>query len=145
MNHGPKVSVLMVAYNQEAYVAQAVNSALKKNEADLATLRTTLEPTVDLIRQTAAAAEKSVDVATGLCDGAFEAVSMGDTATHDRLVSEGLADLLEKCDLVVLAQASMARIVELVPAERLSAPVLSSPELAVRQVRETLLSPDAGA
>ena len=127
----------------EAMAARAVNQGRKIGV--LATLRTTLEPTVDLIRQTAAAAETQVDVVTGLCEGAFEAVSAGDTATHDRLVSEGLTELLKKCDLVVLAQASLARIVEQLPAERLSVPVLSSPELAVRQVRETLVSPDAGA
>lgn len=100
----------------------------------LATLRTTLEPTVELIRQTAAAAGKPVEVVTGLCEGAFEAVSAGDTATHDRLVSEGLAGLLEKADAVVLAQASMARVVEQLPAERLTRPVLSSPELAILQL-----------
>jgi len=126
----------------EAMAARAVE--LGRSIGVLATLRTTLEPTVELIRRTAASAGKTVDVLTGLCEGAFEAVAAGDTATHDRLVGEGLEELLAKCDVVVLAQASMARIVEQLPAERRTRPILSSPELAILQVRETILSAKAG-
>lgn len=121
----------------EAMAARAISQGRKIGV--LATLRTTLEPTVELIRQTAASAGKPVEVVTGLCEGAFEAVSAGDTETHDRLVSEGLAGLLEKVDVVVLAQASMARVVDQLPPGHLTRPVLSSPELAILQVKELTL------
>jgi len=122
----------------EAMAAEAV--ARGRSIGVLATLRTTLVPTVELIEQTAAEQRKAVEVMTGLCEGAFEAVSAGDAATHDRLVSDGLAGLLDTCDVVVLAQASMARIVDQLPPERRTRPILSSPERAILQVRERLRS-----
>jgi len=42
-------------------------------------------------------------------------------------------------DAVVLAQASMARVVGAMPAGALKMPVLSSPELSVQRAREILL------
>ena len=44
-----------------------------------------------------------------LCDGAFDAVLAGDTATHDRILSEALRNDMTDVDVVILAQASMAR------------------------------------
>ena len=101
----------------------------------LATLRTTLEPTSALIRRVALEAGRQVEVAECLCEGAFEAVLAGDTATHDRLVSAALTGMRD-VDVIVLAQASMARVVAALPAGAIEAPVLSSPESGVRQVRE---------
>ena len=65
--------------------------------------------------------------------GAFEAVSSGDAATHDRIVSENLVSLMDEVDVIVLAQASMARVVESMPADNRQVPILSSPRLAVEQ------------
>ena len=47
----------------------------------VATLATTLEPTADLIRRRAAVAGKAVEVTALLCEGAFEALMSGNTAT----------------------------------------------------------------
>lgn len=106
----------------------------------LATLRTTLEPTVSLLYEKAAADSKSISVIQSVCDGAFEAVLSGDTETHDRLVSQSLAQLMEQSDIVVLAQASMARVVEALPASAKRVPILSSPELAVQGARSILFA-----
>ncbi len=73
-----------------------------------------------------------------VCDGAFEAVLAGDTATHDAILSRALIEDMQGVDVVVLAQASMARVVKTMPAGSLTVPVLSSPELGVRQAREIL-------
>jgi len=73
-----------------------------------------------------------------LCTGAFEAVLAGDTATHDRILSESLARLVIDVDVVVLAQASMARVVQQLPPEVTRIPILSSPELAVRSAHSAL-------
>ena len=62
----------------------------------IATLPTTLEPTRALIEARAAAQGKQIETVTYLCDGAFQAVSTGDTETHDRLVREGLLSLMQK-------------------------------------------------
>lgn len=97
----------------------------------VATLCTTLEPTVDLIRRRAELAGKTVEITAGLCEGAFEALMAGDEAKHDALVASGLRELVQQTDVVVLAQASMARVVEtLSPADR-RVPILASPSIAV--------------
>jgi Asp/Glu/hydantoin racemase len=108
-----------------------------------ATLRTTLEPTVALLRAKALDAGRDVDVIESLCEDAFTAVLSGDTRTHDRLLSDSLARLRTSVDVVVLAQASMARVVANLPGNG-CAPVLSSPELAVRRLG-SLLFPDSPA
>lgn len=102
-----------------------------------ATLRTTLEPTLALLKDTAVRAAKEVEVVPALFEGAFEAVLAGDTKRHDSLVAEGLLDLRKKSDVVVLAQASMSRVVGQLNLNG-GSPILSSPELAVRRMRYVL-------
>lgn len=104
----------------------------------MATLRTTLEPTLALLRGKAAEAGREIDLVPSLCDGAFEAVLAGDTATHDRILTRALIEDMQGVDLVVLAQASMARVVQALAPGTLTMPVLSSPELAVRQAHKAL-------
>ena len=103
-----------------------------------ATLRTTLEPTSDILRRKAKEAGKQVELVECLCDGAFEAVMTGDAETHDALVSKAMVNKLGDVDVIVLAQASMARVVDRLPPEALTAPVLSSPGLAMDYLRERL-------
>jgi Asp/Glu/hydantoin racemase len=100
-----------------------------------ATLRTTLEPTAALIEARAAAAGREVEVLSKLCEGAFDAVVSGDTATHDAIVAAGLRELVDQADVIVLAQASMARVVESLPEEDRRLPILSSPRLAVEALK----------
>jgi Asp/Glu/hydantoin racemase len=104
----------------------------------MATLKTTLEPTLELLRAKAAEAGKEIELVSSLCDGAFDAVIAGDTETHDRILSRALREDMKGVDVVVLAQASMARVVKAMPPGALAMPVLSSPELAVRQAGRIL-------
>jgi Asp/Glu/hydantoin racemase len=104
----------------------------------LATLRTTLDPTMALLADKAAAADRSVEIAEGLCAKAFDAVLSGDTETHDRIVSDALLEMASKVDVIVLAQASMARVLNNLPPGSVSIPVLSSPELAILQAKDVL-------
>ena len=78
----------------------------------LATLRTTLDPTTALLREKAAEAGRKVELVECLCEDAFPAVLAGDTATHDRMLPQALVEDLKGVDLIVLAQASMARVVD---------------------------------
>jgi Asp/Glu/hydantoin racemase len=103
-----------------------------------ATLRTTLEPTIALLQEKAAEAGREIEIVESLSHGAFDAVLAGDTKTHDRILSESLIRDMRGVDLVVLAQASMARVVKEMPKGTVEAPVLSSPELAVQQAKEIL-------
>ncbi len=104
----------------------------------MATLRTTLEPTIALLREKSAEAGVEIEIVDSLADGAFEAVLAGDTATHDRVLSCALRNDMQGVDVIVLAQASMARVVKAMPQGSLSSPVLSSPELAVHSARKIL-------
>ena len=104
----------------------------------VATISTTLKPTVELIHARAALAGKTVEVISTLCAGAFQAVAAGDTATHDQLVAAGICELLGRVDVVVLAQASMARAAETIPEEERRVPILSSPRLAVAAAQQVL-------
>jgi len=102
-----------------------------------ATLKTTLNPTLELLRETAANANREVTLVPALAEGAFEAVVAGDTARHDELLLATLTGLMSTVDVVVLAQASMARIAALLPkGER--TPILSSPELAMLRAKDVL-------
>jgi hypothetical protein len=103
-----------------------------------ATLSTTLEPTAALIERRAQVAGRDVRVVSKLCEGAFDAVIAGDTATHDRIVAAGLQELIEQSDVCVLAQASMARVVQSLSEEDRRIPILSSPRLAVEHLAEVI-------
>jgi Asp/Glu/hydantoin racemase len=104
----------------------------------LATLRTTLDPTTALLRSKAADAGRAVKLVECLCADAFPAVLAGDTETHDRILRKALLEDLKDVDVIVLAQASMARVVATLPPGALRVPVLSSPELAVLRARQLL-------
>jgi Asp/Glu/hydantoin racemase len=142
---GPAVSL---AANLFAFPVVRVDEAMAEKAVQqarrigvLATLRTTLEPTIALLHEKSKAAGKEIQIEESLCDGAFEAVLAGDTATHDRIVSQALTELAAKVELVVLAQASMARVLQAMPPGSVTAPVLSSPELAVLRTRDILYGP----
>ena len=119
----------------EAMADAAVRAGKRVGVA--ATVRTTLEPTIGLLRDTAAASHRDVEIVPELCEGAFEAVLSGDTSRHDELVSKALRSLRERVDVVVLAQASMVRVLAQLDLNG-GAPILSSPELAVRSARAFL-------
>jgi Asp/Glu/hydantoin racemase len=99
-----------------------------------ATVATTLRPTAALIERKAAELGKSVNVVSKLCDGAFEALLAGDGSKHDKLVKDGLRELIPSVDVIVLAQASMARIVETLSESERPLPIYSSPRLAVERL-----------
>src|SRR5687767_10394078 len=104
----------------------------------LATLWSTLRPTAVLIERTAAQAGREAEVRHRLCDGAFEALRAGDTERHDSLVRDGLRELIGWAEVIVLAQASMARVVDTLSEEERRTPILSSPRLGMERVRDVL-------
>jgi Asp/Glu/hydantoin racemase len=119
----------------EALAEKAVSTGKRIGVA--ATLSTTLNPTLDLLRETAVQAKREVELVPALAEGAFEAVLAGDTARHDELLLATLSTLMTQVDVVVLAQASMARVAALLP-KGAGPPILSSPELAILRARDIL-------
>ena len=104
----------------------------------IATLSTTLQPTSDLVKRRALFAQKEIELTAVLCKGAFEALMSGDTIAHDTMVAEALGELIKKVDVIVLAQASMARVVDSLSISKKSIPILASPTIAI-QYLATLL------
>ncbi|MBV9173777.1 MAG: Asp/Glu/hydantoin racemase [Chloroflexi bacterium] len=104
----------------------------------LGTLKTTLEPTAALIRARALAAGRTVTVEARVADGAFEALQGGDTEEHDRRVMAVMQELLGRVDVLVLAQASMARVADQLPQDGRRVPILTSPRLGVERLRSLL-------
>lgn len=102
----------------------------------IATLPTTLGPTSDLVRRRAIIAGKEIELISRLCEGAFEALMSGDTQKHDTMVAKALIELSAEVDVIVLAQASMARVVDTLPEADKKVPILASPGLAVQHIAE---------
>ena len=132
---------LTVLRVDEAMADRAV--AMGRRVGVAATLPTTLEPTAELVRRAAARAGRPVDVAVELADGAFQALRSGDAERHDALVIAALRSLARRVDVIVLAQASMARALggtDALDVAGRRVPVLTSPRLGVERLREVTLS-----
>ncbi len=121
----------------EAMIAEAVRSGHRIGV--IATNATTLEPTRQLLLAQAAALGKPIVVTLHLVEGALAALLQGDGATHDALIKETVRKMADQSDLIVLAQASMARALEVIPEEERPVPVLSSPHAALSQVKQYFL------
>ena len=105
----------------------------------IATLPTTLRPTSDLVKRRAAIAGKEIELTSRLCEGAFDALMGGDPARHDQMVAEALKELSTQVDVIVLAQASMARVVDSLPEADKRVPILASPPTAIEYLTSVLL------
>ena len=103
----------------------------------IATLPTTLGPTVRLVQRKADEIGKKVAVVEGLAKGAFEALMAGKAEEHDALILQTAKDIAGQVDVIVLAQGSMAKMQEKL-AQATGKPVLSSPKLGVQEVRDIL-------
>jgi Asp/Glu/hydantoin racemase len=108
----------------------------------LATLPSTLEPTMRLIRKQADLAGKQVTLVNGLADGAFDALVGERPEEHDRILLETAKRIAAEADVLVLAQGSMARM-ERTLAEVTGKPVLSSPRMGVEAVKAILAAAEA--
>lgn len=76
-----------------------------------ATLHSTIAPTTELIKRKAAEAGKEPAVESLVIQGAGNLLSEGKEAEYDALVGHELEKLARHNDIVVLAQASMARAI----------------------------------
>jgi aspartate/glutamate racemase len=128
------VSIPLVKID-DAMAAEAVRTGARVGV--LATLQTTLAPTVRLVKAQAAQAGRSVTVVEGLAQGAFEALIAKQADKHDALIVAAAEQVAAQADVIVLAQGSMARMEEELT-RRTGKPVLSSPRRGVLEVKATL-------
>jgi len=105
----------------------------------VATLQSTLGPTKRLVAAKAEEASLPVHLVAEVATGAYEALARRDTATHDQLVTDAVAKLSREVDVVVLAQASMARMRDRLE-EAARVPVLTSLRSGLEAVRAALAS-----
>lgn len=138
---GPAVDVarglvrIPVVKIDDAHTEQAVRQADRIGA--LATVATTLRPTVDLIRTKAATMNRNVEVVEELAGSALAALMQGDREGHDEMLVAAAKKLASQVDVILFAQASMTRLQPIVEGET-GLPVLTSPRLAVERVKAVL-------
>ncbi len=101
----------------------------------ITTAKTTLKPSVDLIYSRAAEKGKKVEIFSSLETEAFRARLNGNVSEHDRIVKEAIEKLSGQCDVIILAQASMAHIVDQSQGTY-DIPILASPKLCMSALKD---------
>lgn len=110
---------------------------LGRKIAVVATVRSTMRPSCNLVRSKAAEAGKQIDVVEYLVDGALDVLMKEkNREKHNAMVLESVRKAEEECDVVVLAQGSMT--VLLPELQDVKKPVLTSPRLGVERARKLL-------
>lgn len=129
-----KIPVIKI---DEPMVEWAVNNA--SSIGLVMTNPTTEEPSTSLIEEVSQRSEKSVTVLSRLCSEAFWKLNAGDINGHDDEVIFAIHELLKEVELVILAQISIARILEKLD-DATRAKVLSSLDFIGPKVQESLVS-----
>jgi Asp/Glu/hydantoin racemase len=138
---GPLVSELRAAVSipviriDEAMAQSAVTCASDIGVA--ATLATTLSPTAELLQVQADLANKAIHLETRLVNEAYQCLLRGDKEGHDAVLARELRNFAQQVDIVVLAQASMARVVETLEPE-LQSKFLLSPRMGVEALAQAI-------
>ena len=127
--------VIPVVRIDRAMAGEAVSRASRIGV--IATLPTTLDPTLALIEDTARDAGRSVTAVPALARGAYDELVSGHPERHDELILEAARAVIGSGELFVLAQGSMARMAAGL-AEATGLPVLSSIVSGIRSLRGPL-------
>ena len=104
--------------------------SLSENIGVMATAKTTMAPSVNLVKEKASEAKKKIAIHQTLSAEAFDCFLKGDMENHDRIVKDAAKGLKGKVGVIVLAQASMGHLAEAIQ-EITGVPVLKSPPLAM--------------
>lgn len=111
-----------------------------------ATLSPTLIPTRELLMLAAHEANKEIQIIELLCTSAWRQFELGNQEAYLREIARDMQAVADQGDIIVLAQASMARAAQLCP--DLTLPILTSPRsglIAALQVYRAIVSRDARA
>ncbi|WP_455833595.1 hypothetical protein [Pseudarthrobacter siccitolerans] len=98
----------------------------------LVALTSTVEPTTSVLGEEAADAATDITVEVSVVEGAWDAFLAGDAEAYHSSIAHAARVLASRCDVVVLAQASMEPAAALLAG--LETPVLTSPRSAVEAV-----------
>lgn len=116
---------------------------MAESVAVLATAKTTLIPSTELIKNKAKEKGKSVKIESALCEKAFDLLLQGDREGHDRLVKDAALGLAKKAKVLVLAQVSMSHLATEIE-KTVRVPVIASPKLAMEAIGNFLKEPRSG-
>lgn len=98
----------------------------------------TIKPSSQLIMDYANKLGKQVSIQSALVDKAFDAVRNGEAYLHDQLVKNTIFEIASDVDVIVLAQASMARVLDIIPEQERPKIILSSPLLAFEKLNKII-------
>jgi Asp/Glu/hydantoin racemase len=135
----PCVDVVKTSLNtpiikiDEAMVEEAVNRGNKIGV--VATLPITLSPTKSLLVDKSRKMNKKIEIKDALCDDAFNALINGDVEKHNELILNKINTLHNEVDVIVLAQASMSKLMPKIEG-KFKKPILASPKLAIKKIRK---------
>jgi len=108
----------------------------------VATAETTLEPTRQQLHTEAVRLNKPIQTELVLVPDALQSLLSGKVEDHDRRVRQVVLEISARSDVVVLAQASMARVLDVIPEAERQVPVLSSPHLALDYIHNHIFRND---
>lgn len=98
--------------------------------AIICTTPSTRGPSKALVEEHAQRLGRVVEIEVALREDAYRALMSGDRTRHDAIIGEAAEGIADRCDVIVLAQASLAHLQEPL-SQAHNVPVLASPELCV--------------
>lgn len=116
-----------------------VEKALEIGEkiAVIATIGTTLNPSVAMIRDTAEKVGKKVQVDSVLLEDAYQELFLNKNASaHNRIIIEKIREIENFYDVIVLAQGSMVTLLD--DLSDVHTPILTSPRMGVERAKAIL-------
>ncbi len=129
------VSVPVVKVD-EAMAEKAVS--LGSTIGVVATVKSTMRPSCDLVIEKAREQAKEVEVKEYLVDGALDILMKEkNREKHNELVLNMIQKAEKECDVILLAQGSMVVLLPLL--QNITKPVLTSPRLGVEKARKVLM------
>ncbi|WP_042196364.1 aspartate/glutamate racemase family protein [Paenibacillus camerounensis] len=102
----------------------------------IATVATATPTTVQILRDIAVQKGKDIHLETSTLPDAFEALQAGDIERHNSLIQEHIKLLSKTCEVIVLAQISMARALD--HYDITDKQVLTSPESSIQALKQAM-------
>ncbi len=130
----PFINVPLIAID-EAMIKEAIK--LGTNITVIATAESTIKPTTHCLRREADKLNKKIQLSVIHCAEAYVVMKSGDMMRHNEIIIKQAHDIKNQ-DVIVLAQASMAGVEEDI-AKICQIPVLSSPRLCIKQLKQELI------
>ena len=126
----PLVSVPVIKID-DAMTDEAVKVAVDSLGV-IATIETTLNPTINQLKKKMAKTGKKFKIVPLLCSDAYKAINENNPEKHDLLLYKAIEEIIESVDAIVLAQASMARLLPKLK-KLTKKPILTSTESGIER------------